>query len=79
MRIETLKYLACCRCHDKFNLENPRYYRGSICRGTLKCRECGLDYPVVMGRPVVMTAGMERTKGFKLKSSEHLQRRKKAS
>lgn len=57
MRKEALKYLVCCQCNSKFKTENTRKYRGDIRSGTLKCSECNLEFPIILGRPVLMTSG----------------------
>ncbi|PIE52153.1 hypothetical protein CSA37_07840 [Candidatus Fermentibacteria bacterium] len=41
-------YLACCSCRSSLKKNRNRLY----------CSECGLSFPVVQGRPVIMTAEM---------------------
>ncbi len=57
MRRKALKYLGCPECKSELETENIRTWKGDIRSGHLKCRRCGLSFPIVVGRPVLMTAG----------------------
>jgi len=49
-----LQYLGCLGCQSKLVVEERGKYKGDIRSGTLVCRNCGLEYPVVAGRPVLL-------------------------
>ena len=57
MKKETLKYLGCCRCKSDLKIESERVWREEIREGRLVCANCGLSFPIAVGRPVVMTSG----------------------
>jgi uncharacterized protein YbaR (Trm112 family) len=56
MRKSALEYLACPECRSELETENIRTWKGDIRSGHLKCRRCGLMFPIVVGRPVLMTS-----------------------
>ncbi len=57
MRRKALKYLGCPECRSELETENIRTWKGDIRSGNLICERCGLSFPIVVGRPVLMTAG----------------------
>jgi len=54
LRKSVLQYLGCLGCQSELVVEERGKYRGDIRSGTLVCRNCGLEYPVVAGRPVLL-------------------------
>jgi ubiquinone/menaquinone biosynthesis C-methylase UbiE/uncharacterized protein YbaR (Trm112 family) len=54
LRKEVLQYLGCLGCQSELVVEERGKYRGDIKSGTLVCRNCGLEYPVIAGRPVLL-------------------------
>ena len=57
MRRIALEYLGCPECKSKLEADRVRTYKGDIRSGNLICGYCGLNYPMAVGRPVLMTAG----------------------
>jgi len=58
VREELLEYLACPLCRSCLDTRGARKWKGDIKSGSLKCSECGRIYPIVQGRPVLMTGNM---------------------
>ena len=58
MKIHAVNCLACCVCNSPLKLKKGRVRKDSVKNGVLECTECGIKYPVVQGRPVVMTDTM---------------------
>ena len=56
MRSEALEYLGCPGCKSELETGRVRTWKGDIRSGNLICRRCGLNFPIVVGRPVLMTA-----------------------
>lgn len=48
MNDSTLSYLACCSCGSELSKSKGRLY----------CTKCGIPFPVVLGRPIIMTRDM---------------------
>lgn len=48
MNDSTLSYLACCCCGSELSESKRRLY----------CTKCGISFPVVLGRPIIMTGKM---------------------
>lgn len=56
MRREALEYLGCPECKSELETGKAVTWKGDIRSGNLICRKCGLNFPIVVGRPVLMTA-----------------------
>ena len=56
MRSEALEYLGCPECKSELETGRVRTWKGDIRSGNLICRRCGLNFPIVVGRPVLMTS-----------------------
>ena len=60
MRKAVLRYLGCPGCRSELAVEEKRKWKGDIRSGTLVCRNCGLEYPVTAGRPVLLWENAQR-------------------
>ncbi len=56
MRSRALEYLGCPECRSELETGRVRTWKGDIRSGNLICRRCGLDFPIVVGRPVLLGA-----------------------
>lgn len=58
MKERVMEILCCPLCRSTLELSNTRRWKGDIRSGRMVCTDCSQTYPVAVGRPVLLTAGM---------------------
>ncbi len=54
MQSSALEYIRCPECRGHLSIHLAAKRNGDIRSGTMKCTECSNQYPVIMGRPVLL-------------------------
>lgn len=57
MRNSTLEYLRCPECLGQLIIHQAIKRNGDIRSGMMECAECGNQYPIIIGRPVLLPSG----------------------
>lgn len=58
MNDKTAALLACPLCHRSLRAERIRRRAGEVVSGTLVCEACALEFPIVLGRPLLVPPGV---------------------
>ncbi len=54
MRSLALEYLRCPECHKHLLIHHTNRRNSDIRSGRIECSECSYQYPVIIGRPVLL-------------------------
>ena len=54
MQSSALEYLRCPECRGHLSIHHATKRNGDIRSGTMKCAKCDNQYPVILGRPVLL-------------------------
>lgn len=57
MKLDLLDLLACPKCHGPLDIETEDVQKDNVEQGTLKCRSCSCEYPIVSGIPRFIGSG----------------------
>ncbi len=56
MKKKVAKYLACPSCKSELALEKSKSWKQDVRTGKLVCLNCNLVYPIISGRPILLTS-----------------------